>query len=219
MAYNFVAANVQHLEVADNSALDITGAITLSAWFKSTGTYSANKGIVGKFQASSNQRSYVLYLDASGKVGFVVSANGTFQANGSLLGTTTAGTNWRQVAGVLDPSVRQELFLDGTSEALTNSSVAASIYNSTAALHIGRQSGAASNNTFDGDIAEVGIWDVALTTAEIASLADGFACDKVRPQSLVFYAPLIRELQDVRGGLSIANINVATVANHPRVYA
>jgi hypothetical protein len=68
-------------------------------------------------------------------------------------------------------------------------------------------------------IAEVGIWNAALTADEIASLADGMTCDKVRPQSLVFYVPLVRDLQDVRGGLSITNNNTATVANHPRVYA
>jgi hypothetical protein len=72
---------------------------------------------------------------------------------------------------------------------------------------------------FDGRIAEVGIWSAALTAAEVASLADGMTCDKVRPQSLVFYAPLVRDLQDVRGGLTITNNNSATVANHPRVYA
>jgi hypothetical protein len=71
----------------------------------------------------------------------------------------------------------------------------------------------------DGQIAEVGIWNAALTADEIASLADGMTCDKVRPQSLVFYAPLVRELQDVKGGLTITNNNTATVANHPRVYA
>jgi hypothetical protein len=63
------------------------------------------------------------------------------------------------------------------------------------------------------------IYSVVLTAAEVASLADGMTCDKVRPQSLVFYAPLVRNLQDVRGGLTITNNNTATVANHPRVYA
>ena len=71
----------------------------------------------------------------------------------------------------------------------------------------------------DGKLAEVGIWNVALTAAEIASLAKGMTCDKVRPQSLVFYAPLVRNLQDVRGGLTITNNNTATVATHTRVYA
>jgi hypothetical protein len=71
----------------------------------------------------------------------------------------------------------------------------------------------------DGRIAEVGIWNAALTAAEIASLAKGMTCDKVRPESLVFYAPLVRDLQDLSGGLTITNNNAATVATHPRVYA
>ncbi len=72
---------------------------------------------------------------------------------------------------------------------------------------------------FDGTIAEVGIWNAALTAAEVASLAKGMTCDKVRPQSLVFYAPLVRDLIDYKGGLTLTNNNSATVANHPRVYA
>jgi hypothetical protein len=71
----------------------------------------------------------------------------------------------------------------------------------------------------DGKIAEVGIWSSALTQPEIASLAKGMTCDKVRPQNLVFYAPLVRDLIDQKGGLAITNNNGATVANHPRVYA
>jgi hypothetical protein len=72
---------------------------------------------------------------------------------------------------------------------------------------------------FAGSIAEFGIWNAALTAEEVASLAKGMTCDKVRPQSLVFYAPLVRDLNDQKGGLAITNNNGATVANHPRVYA
>ncbi len=72
---------------------------------------------------------------------------------------------------------------------------------------------------YTGRIADAAIWNVALTADEIASLADGMTCDKVRPQSLVFYAPLIRTLQDLKSGLTITNNNTATVADHPRVYA
>jgi hypothetical protein len=71
---------------------------------------------------------------------------------------------------------------------------------------------------FDGLIAEAGIWNVALTDDEIASLAKGMTCNLVRPQSLVFYAPLIRNLVDVKGGLTLTNNNTATVVDHTRVY-
>ena len=70
----------------------------------------------------------------------------------------------------------------------------------------------------NGLIAEVGIWNAALTAEEVASLAKGMTCYKVRPQSLVFYAPLVRDLTDQKGGLTITNNGGATVANHPRIY-
>jgi hypothetical protein len=73
--------------------------------------------------------------------------------------------------------------------------------------------------TLDGCVAEVGVWNAALTAAEVASLAKGMTCDKIRPQNLVFYAPLVRDLIDQKGGLTITNNNGATVATHPRVYA
>jgi len=72
--------------------------------------------------------------------------------------------------------------------------------------------------SFNGTIAEVGIWNSALTQPEIASLAKGMTPDKIRPQSLVFYAALVRDLIDQKGGLTITNQNGATVANHPRIY-
>ena len=70
----------------------------------------------------------------------------------------------------------------------------------------------------NGRLAECAIWNVALTDAEIASLAKGFKPTRIRPQSLVFYAPLLRNLQDLKGGLALTNNNGATVADHPRVY-
>jgi hypothetical protein len=68
------------------------------------------------------------------------------------------------------------------------------------------------------EISEVAIWKAGLANAEILSLARGFTADQIRPQSLSFYAPLVRNFQDVRGGLAITNNNGATVATHPRIY-
>ena len=86
-------------------------------------------------------------------------------------------------------------------------------------LTIGARYNTVIGSYFHGDMAEVGIWNAALTAAEIASLAKGMTCDKIRPQSLVFYAPLVRDLIDQKGGRAITNNNSAAVANHPRVYA
>lgn len=81
----------------------------------------------------------------------------------------------------------------------------------------GRRNSGGFGVFMNGLIAEVGIWSAALTAAEIASLSAGFTPDQVRPQSLVFYAPLVRELRDLRGGLAITATNSPTVATHPRI--
>jgi hypothetical protein len=220
MAYDFTAASLQHLSVPDTASLDITGQLTLACWAKSSGSYANNRGLVSKYIGATTQRSYVLYITASGFVGFALSTNGTFQAANVITGASAIGTDWAHVAGVVTPSSRQEILLNAASYAVKTSSVLASIHSGSAPLLIGQQfSTGDAANTFDGLIAEVGIWNAALTQPEVASLAKGMTCDKVRPQSLVFYAPLVRNLQDVKGGLTITNNNGATVANHPRVYA
>lgn len=68
-------------------------------------------------------------------------------------------------------------------------------------------------------VAEVAIWNAALTDDEVASLAKGFRPCRVRPQNLVFYAPLIRDVIDARGGITLtASANAPTVDVHYRVY-
>ena len=75
------------------------------------------------------------------------------------------------------------------------------------------------NEFVNGAIADFAVWNAALTDAEITALARGFTADQVRPQSLQFYAPLVRNLVDLRGGRTITNVNGATVATHPRIYS
>lgn len=70
----------------------------------------------------------------------------------------------------------------------------------------------------NGLLAEVAVWSVALTDDEVRSLSKGFKATRVRPQSLVFYAPLLRNLQDLRQARALINNNGVSVADHPRVY-
>jgi hypothetical protein len=78
--------------------------------------------------------------------------------------------------------------------------------------------GRSSGRPFNGLLAEAAIWNVALTDDEVRSLSRGFKPFRVRPQNLQFYAPIVRNLHDIRGGLTLTNSNNATVADHPRVY-
>jgi hypothetical protein len=123
---------------------------------------------------------------------------------------------WSHAAGVFSTTSNRIAYLNGT--AGTANTVSRPNLTNINSIGIGAVNRPSSIEYFIGLSADVGIWNVALTAAEIASLAKGMACDKVRPQSLVFYAPLARDLIDVRGGRAITNNNGVTVANHTRIY-
>lgn len=72
------------------------------------------------------------------------------------------------------------------------------------------------NFYMSGRIAEVGIWNVALTDAEVAILADGFSPLFVHPQNLVAYWPLVRGLNDRVGGYNMTATGT-TVSAHSRL--
>ena len=133
-------------------------------------------------------------------------------------GATVTANVWNHYAGVFASGASRTPYTNGVAGSENTTSVASITPTFTNIGAFYAETGTAIQ-LFDGLIAEVGIWNTTLTAAEIASLADGMTCDKVRPQSLVFYAPLVRDLIDYKGGLTITNNNTATVANHPRVYA
>jgi hypothetical protein len=126
---------------------------------------------------------------------------------------------WYHVAGVYESATSRKAYINGSNESAANDNSNSVTPSGVNLLIIGGRFNTTIGGYFTGDIAEVGIWNVALTASEIASLAKGMTCDKIRPQSLVFYAPLVRDLIDAKGGRTITNNNGATVANHPRVYA
>jgi len=76
-----------------------------------------------------------------------------------------------------------------------------------------------SPQRWSGRIAEAAIWNVALSDAEVASLAKGYSPLFIQPTALVAYWPLIghatTEIDSVGGfGLTVTG---ATKAAHPRI--
>ena len=167
---------------------------------------------------SSSANAYFALAIFGANAGDPVGAFDFSTSYGPFLGLTTTGYSagtWTHAAGVWSSLSSRTAYINGGSSG-TNTSSQNAITLTRAQI---AANAAAATNRMNGLIAEVGIWNAALTDAEIASLAKGMTCDKIRPQSLVFYAPLVRDLIDQKGGLTITNNNSATVANHPRVYA
>jgi len=215
MAYDFTAASSQHLSVA--SAPVTSTPLTLACWVYKANVADASSILLAiTNEVSPASSSFNLVHNVTNNT---IRAPAQQQGNPSQVAISTSGlTNntWGHACAVFESSTSRIAYCNGgNSGTNTGSATPADLTR----VLIGAGWFGSLSSYANGLIAEVGIWNAALTAAEIASLAKGMTCDKVRGQSLVFYAPLIRSLQDLRGGLSITNNNTATVANHPRVYA
>jgi hypothetical protein len=152
----------------------------------------------------------------------VLRANTTSDSGAGAAADTAANSvaanTWIHAAAVYSSTTLRTVYISTSTAVSATASVAAPTVNNFT-LGAGWQTPAGVGLFFDGLLAEAGVWRAALTADEITSLARGVSPSLVRPQSLAFYAPLIRSLTDVRGGASVTNSGGATVANHPRIYA
>ena len=213
MAYKFNGSN----QFLNATAPVSEPPLTMAYW---TNVPAFGGVIVGLCDNGSSANRYLSGFDSPAPHYASCVAFNASNTAGVAATTTTASLNtWHHLGCVFTSTSSRTSYLDGGGSATNTTSIVPTV----ASINILR----VGNQRFNGvnvshsqpNVAELGIWNVALTADEIASLAKGMTCDKVRPQSLVFYAPLVRDLIDYKGGLTITNNNTATVANHPRVYA
>ncbi len=211
MAYSFTAASSQNISCNSPASLSSVYPVTFSAWAYGT-IDTAALTVMGWYQAATNQGFRILFAGQA--------VNDPIRAN--LLTTTnyisqispgfTINT-WHHVCGVFTSSTSRQIYRDGT--AGTANTVDATPTSLTRIL-IGTHSG---TEYFNGYISDVAIWSVALNTDEINSLAKGFSAKRIRPQSLEFYTPLVRNLNDYSNSSSLTNNNTATAITHNRIYS
>ena len=160
------------LEVPNGPATDLTGSLTVEAWFKADRFANTWTPLVCK-SAVDSIRGYSLWLNSAGYV--YLSANsapvGISSANSSI-----APGQWYHVAGVLDRSsssgaALMKLYVNGVMVASTTLTGSA-VFN-TAPLLIGRtQESWTTWAPFEGIVDDVRLWNVARTDAEILAAKD-----------------------------------------------
>jgi hypothetical protein len=211
MAYSFNGSN-QYLSTA-SSPVD-GPPLTIAAWMRTTAASAPARvvavGVSGETHRNQLGLTTQFAQVQAVSVGPSVTTASNFEGGGVVANVRIHG------CAVFQSRSNRLAYMNGTAGAQDFTDVG--IQNTANTITVGAGWATTVGVYLAGDVAEVGVWNVALTAAEVASLAKGFTCDRVRPQSLVFYAPLIRDLVDLRGGLAITNNNTATVANHPRVY-
>jgi hypothetical protein len=212
VARNFVAASAQYL----SGAAPLTATpLTIAGWFNPNTSAGAicclgNNSAINEFLLYANAGSLYIYTKDNGGAG-----NVSVQASSSY----STGV-WSHAAAVWASATSRSIYLNGGSKASTGvTSVTPTGVN---ALFIGGQiNGGSLANQFDGLIAEIGIWNVALNDAEVAVLALGISPLLIRPEALVFYAPVSggSPEPDFVSRKNLTLVGTPAVVAHPRMFA
>jgi hypothetical protein len=193
---------------------------TVAGWSYPTNTTagSADKYI---FSLSNNSGTTLFsglqWLDANAKLAAFISTSGTVR-KWDTTATATLNT-WQHVAGVFTSASDIVAYVnaDGAGAYTNTGSPTVPTWNTVSIGALVRSSVA---GWYYGSLAETGLWNVALTQAELDQLAAGYSPLFVRPQSLVAYWPLFgraTDEEDWDGAYPLTNTGSATVADHPRI--
>jgi hypothetical protein len=209
--------STQYLSRTD--ALLNTHPLTISAWFNCD-----NDALVQTIFGigSSSSVTPLILLEALGDTGgdpirlLVRDDSGNLQNAQTSTGYSL--TTWHHACGVWAAADDTRAFIDGGSKGTDTAPTLGTLTVNRTAIAVWDTTGL--NNYFNGRIAEVGLWNVALTDDEVAVLAAGYSPLLVRPQSLVAYWPIASRQSpeiDLIGGYNMTLTNSPTIANHPSV--
>lgn len=190
-----------------------TYPISLAAWYKTASTIPAAAAeIVVGFQDEDGSPSLLIEMTTAGLVQARTVNQFGNSTQGNVSGAISTDT-WTHFAGTFNSDSNRTAYKNGIAGTTnTSGSGIAANFTLMSEIRIGRRLTAYAN----GDIAEVGFWNALLTSAEISSLAKGVSPLKIRPQNLILYAPLIRNLIDLKG--STLTATGTTISDHPSVY-
>lgn len=193
-----------------------TGGLTVACWARAD---VLGQTMINLSDATGNSGAVRLIQTGTGTRATSITTGNVSSIADTTAGAPTTGT-WGHYCGVFTSAARSAYF-NGSNKVTTTATNNPTGFTRT---QIGaRRAGSTVDGFFNGRIAEVGVWNTSLTDQEIASLGRGASCALVRPQNLVLYAPMIRELKDFSRTLfSFGNIATGAAVDtggfHPGVY-
>lgn len=167
-ALNFDSSD-DFVRIRDKSELDITGALTISAWIKPGASTGADECIVSKYDFGNSNRSYRFCIITSTNKLYL-----SLTPDGTTVTTMTAatplslnGSNWYHVAAVYDGTGHTYIYLNGQQD-MSSTSYSSGIFSGSADFEIGSNLTSGSQaNKFNGTIDEVKLYNYALTASEV----------------------------------------------------
>jgi len=187
--------------------------LTISCWFIGNSTLTGAAVSLGTNGGTARYSIVPAGTVAGDPIQVGVTNSAGTGANATTSTGWTTGT-WNHACGVYTSTTSRTAYLNGGGKVTETTSITASADRTLIGARI--NSGAVGA-FFSGRVADVGIWNTDLTEAEVISLSTGMSPLLIRPQSLVFYAPLYRDFIDYKG-MSLTNTASVTVVDSNRHY-
>ena len=215
--------DVDNQELRNTSSPIATEPLSMACWFQ-TDSASLGQTLISIADVDLTNRYWALYASgnrASDPISAISRTGGT-----NVFGDSSTGysiNTWHHAAGIFPASgVSRSGFIDGGSKG-TESTTA--VVASTDQLGIGRTVDSSPGAPLSGRGAEVAIWNIDLSDAEVVVLGLSYSALFVRPGNLVHYDPMIRadandDTHDIIGGLTMVgagDTGVPTTVSHPPI--
>jgi len=159
-AYDFTTTDQTRIEVPDDTSLNFTDTFTINFWADFDSITSG--GIIHKGSLSGTQGSYAIIIESGiikvrlNNIDITANANDTIGANG-----------WNMITATYDKNAGNIIiYLNGTQSGTTAYSTV--ITPEAGTLNIGTYY--SNQQTMDGTLDEIGLWDRTLTPGEITEL-------------------------------------------------
>jgi len=158
-----------YINCGNSTALQITGALTLSAWIKSPAGTGTNQGII--YKDDNTNRCYKMQLAGLsgvplGRLQFSTFDSGVVDHTDGT--TSLTDDDWHHVVAVYTPSTSVVLYVDGVVQTTNTTLIPASIDNDPADFEIGRKGD--GTLYFDGEIFNVQVWNTNLDLPEVETV-------------------------------------------------
>lgn len=213
MARLFDDANNEYLEAA--AAAATAAPLTISAWCYVDDDTRGNCG--ASLHDGNGEDAFYFYAHSDNKVrAYTKEGGGTYDY--AATSTTFAADTWFHACAVYAAVDDRAAYLNGGGKGTSSDTVEPAGINTTTVGDLG-----SGFSMYSGRLAEVAIWNVALTDAEVSILADGYSPLLIRPESLVGYWPTIGRHSpeiDLVGGNDLtlnSGDSGPVAAAHPRI--
>jgi len=189
---NFDSASSDYIDtgayLGDLISLSAPTSYTVSAWIKTTDTGGISKGVTGS-ASTSNGLNFTIY---NGEITFGVT-------NTAIATTTNAGVNdgnWHHVVGTYNSQGDASgntlyIYVDGVQKASNTGNRGVYPFNNYPLFIGARGQGTNASGYFNGSIDEVGIWNTALTSTQIAEIYNGTGTNTTKDLTTVSGSNLI----------------------------